>query len=154
MDDATRTAALLSRIGLDSNAATELLAIAGECFENGKPLPDALAKFLAASIRRAMSEPSESRAAALVFELGFTAPAKDGRPLSKVDYQAMCRIIEHEFKTNGGISETKLKGIVAKADGVSANTALKHVKPAMLMPKILASNSIKSLMPPRPRRAD
>lgn len=143
--------ALIRRVGSDANAASELLAIAAELFENGEPLPAPLAAFLADVFRRTVAEPSANRSYTVALELGLSAPAKEGAPAKFVDYHAIVAIIEHEFATNGGISETKLKSIIAEQSGVSENTALKHIKPAIMVPKLLKDNGLKSLVRSRER---
>jgi hypothetical protein len=147
----TKMTALLQRIGLDANAAAELLSLAADHLENRQALPPKVADFLATSIRNAVAEPSANRAHRLTFELGLSAPAKEGRPASDVDYQELCRIIDEAFSNDDGeSSETKLKAVIAKRFGISETTALKHLKPAMLVPQLLKHNGIESLIPPRP----
>lgn len=149
MTDERRIGALLKRIGIDAKAATELLIVASEYLERGEALPTPLSSFLAQSINRAMHEPSANRAAALVYELGLTAPAKQGAPSKTIDYAEVVKIVEDAFADGADPSERQVKQMVAKRFGVSPNTTSKHVKPAMLVPKILRANKLESLIPPR-----
>jgi hypothetical protein len=141
--------ALIRRIGSDTNAATELLRIAGEYLESGKPLPMSLAKFLGKSFRRSMEQPSESRANALVFELGFTAPAKQGAPSKLIEYTVVQDIVAKAFANGANPSEREINKRVAKRFGMSSNTASKHTKAEMLVPKMLRNSGLGSLIPPR-----
>jgi hypothetical protein len=149
MANEPRIGALLKRIGIDANAATQLLILATEYWERGEALPKPLSDFLAQAINRAMHEPSADRAAALVYELGLTAPAKQGRPAKAIDYGEVVSIVEQAFADNEQPSETQIKKMVADRFGVSPNTTTKHVKPAMLVPSILRANKLDSLILPR-----
>lgn len=127
MKQNTHIVELIGRIGVDANAASELLSIAAELIENGKPLPAALAKFLAASIRRAMEQPSADRATALVFELGLIAPAKEGRPRKATpngEIAATVAIFGNQ------VSEGALKRELNLAYGLKEGTARSRVKDA------------------------
>lgn len=127
MKQTAHVAQLIGRIGIDANAANELLSFAAELLESGKPLPNQLAQFLAASIRRAMAEPSANRANALVFELGLTAPAKQGRPRKPTPDGEIAATIAI---FGGGKHDTEIKRELKRAYGLSGNTARSRIRAA------------------------
>lgn len=150
-DRTARAEVLRGRIGIDATAAVEALTMIADCLEAGELPPKALATYLASAIRRAMDEPSADRARLLAIELGLSAISRGGRPPKPVDHLKVKAIVEQAIADDGDVSETKLKKAVGKELRISGNTALKHVWPAMLVPKLLHRNGIKSLVPPRRR---
>jgi hypothetical protein len=148
-DRNARAEALRGRIGIDANAAVEALTTIAECLEAGELPPKALASYLASGIRRAMAEPSADRARLLAVELGLGAISRGGRPPKPVDHLKVKAIVEQAIAEDGDVSETKLKKIVGKEFRISGTTALKHVRPAMLIPTLLHRNRITSLVRPR-----
>jgi hypothetical protein len=117
---------LLGRVGVEASAAVELLTIAAECLDAGKPLPAPLAKFLARSIKDAMAERSADRGSALIVALGLAAPAKEGRPLlgniPKKPLTVSLAVYGDE------INEGQLAGKLAKEFDVSPSTARRRIK--------------------------
>lgn len=120
---------LLNRVGVEASAAVELLTIAAEYLETGKPMPEPLAKFLARSFNDAMAERSADRANALVVALGLAAPAKDGRPpLSNIPKKPLTVSLA---VYGDEIQEGELAKELAKEFGVSVSTARRRVKATM-----------------------
>jgi len=143
----THIDALLAKVGHDPRAAAELLGIAADYLEAGKPLPRNLARHLALSFRRAVDQPSAERATTLTVDLGLAALGKGGRPAKPVDHFQVRSMIEREYAENDGISEKAASKRVAEEFGVSPTTALKHVRPARLVPEMLKATGIDSLIP-------
>lgn len=154
MDRETLICSLVERIGVDANAATELLALASEYLENGETLPDPVAKFLGSAFRRATEEPSAQRAETLAYELGFAAPAKQGAPPKPVDYGELRGAIVKLFANGRNPSEREVNTAIAQHFGISATTARKHTKPDIVMSKILRHNEMDSLVRPRNPKAE
>ena len=146
VDREARARAICGRIGIDANAAVEALDMIADSFETGKMPPQPLVAYLASSLRRALAEPSAERATTLLFELGMTAPAKEGRKPKHIDYHVMRSIVESETAANADVSEAHLNRMVAKRFDVSAITARKHVKPVLFIPKLLKANQLGSLV--------
>lgn len=117
---------LLGKIGVDANAAVELLAIAAECLDAGKPLPVPLAKFLARSINDAMAERSADRGNALIVALGLAAPAREGRRrLSNIPKKPLTVSLA---AYGDEMSEGQLAGKLAEEFDVSPSTARRRIK--------------------------
>jgi len=117
---------LLGRVGVEANAAVELLTIAAECLETGKPMPLPLAKFLARSIKDSMAERSADRGNALVVALGLSAPAQEGRRrLSNIPKKPLTvSLAVHGSE----MSEGQLAGKLAEEFDVSPSTARRRIK--------------------------
>lgn len=138
-------AVLLRRIGADSEAAAELLAMAAECLKTREPMPDALADYLARALSRAASTYRDERVSQLGNELGLTKVGATSKWVNPIDVAVM---------VEGGETETQLKRKLSKQHGdISESTALKHIKKAIDARKktreIIESNELKSLVRPR-----
>jgi hypothetical protein len=130
---AARIAKLLQRVGSDVDAPAELLGVAAEYLAAGKPLPDALADYLARAFRRAAAiveapdgkRPEDVRIAALAHALGMTR--NEGRPratISKFDVALTVAVHGED------VSEGEMATALADAYGVSETTARKRIKEA------------------------
>lgn len=131
--EAARIAKLLRRVGSDVDAPAELLGIAAEYLKARKPMPDALADYLARAFRRAAAtvESEDGRRAEdvrivrLAHALGMTR--NEGRPRANVSRGDLAMTIGH---FGGDVSETELAKAIAEIYGVSESTARTRIKEA------------------------
>lgn len=139
---------LLRRIGADSEAAAELLAMAAECLKAREPMPDNLADYLARALSRAASTYRDERVSQLGNDLGLTKVGATSKQVNPIDVAVMIE---------GGETETQLKSKLSKEHGdISESTALKHIKKAKdarnKTHEIIESNGLSSLV--RRRNSD
>lgn len=137
-----KAAALLRKIGTDTEAAAELLAMAAEFLKSREPMPDALADYLAIAFQRAAATYRDERVSQLGNDLGLTKVGASSKQVDPIAVAAMVASNE---------SETQLKKRLAKDSGnISETTALTHIKKAKdarkNTQKILESNELKSLV--------
>ena len=134
-------AVLLRRIGADTEAAAELMAMAAECLKAREPMPD-LADYLARALSRAASTYRDERVSQLGNDLGLTKVGATSKQVNPIDVAVMIE---------GGETETQLKSKLSKEHGdISESTALKHIKKAIDARKktheIIESNGLSSLV--------
>lgn len=115
--------ALLAKVGTDPEAAAQLLLIASGYLDSRKPLPEALADHISKTFRLVASAHRDERAAELAQLLGLVVVGASRKRINPVEVATL-------IANNESSSETNLKKRVAKDQGVSESTALKHVKAA------------------------
>jgi len=131
--EAARIAKLLNRVGSDIDAPAELLGIAAEYLKARKPLPDALADYLANAFRRAAGTPEtddgqrveDARIARLAHALGMTR--NEGRPRADVSRGGIAVAIA---AFGDDVSESRLASAVAETYRVGKSTARTRIKEA------------------------
>jgi len=131
--ETARIEKLLRRVGSDVDASAELLAVAAEYLAAGKPMPDALADYLARAFRRVAAiveapdgkRPEDARIDALAHGLGMTR--NEGRPRAPIGGYDLYLTVA-QFGDN--VSENKLAKALADAYDISETTARARIKEA------------------------
>lgn len=123
MDDLQR---LLGAAGHDAAAAPKLLEIAASYLRKGEALPPALASYLAKAFEMTTKRPQDEQAKVLTDSLGIGVVV--GRPKKPLPHGDLVFAVAIYGDTKEREAETGLRTAVAKAGGVSKNTAKTRIE--------------------------